>query len=101
MINSKEIKQRSLISALLKYEKEIEIISNEIKDAANNGLFMIYYDPKKLRLSRSDWTGILNVFDNAGFNTGIKDNKMLISWFSDLKGINLLEDYENEETKIN
>ena len=94
MITAKEIKQRSLIAAHLKYEKEINIISDKIKEAADNGGFLIYFDPKPLKLKRSEWTGILNVFDNAGFDTGISDEKLLISWFKDLKEINLLESYE-------
>lgn len=99
MINAKEIKQRSLIAAYIKYEKAINLISEKIKEAANNGEFLIYIDPKPLKLKRSEWTGILNVFDNAGFDTGISDEKLLISWFKDLKEINLLENYE--ETGIN
>ena len=60
---------------------------------------MLYYDPKPLRIPKNGWTGILNVFDNAGFITGIKDNKLLISWFTDLKDISLLENYN--DTKSN
>lgn len=100
-ININEIKQRSLIAVYLKYEEEIEKIYESIKEAADKGEFMIYYNPKVLKIDRKCWTGILNVFDNIGFTTGIKDDKLLISWFYDLKGINLLEDYKNEETKIN
>ena len=98
MINVKDIKQRSLIAIREKYKKEIEVISQEIKNAANNGEFMIYYNPRNLRLERAEWTGILNVFYNLGFITGIKDNKLLlISWFDKLNEINLLENYETPE----
>lgn len=98
MINAKEIKQRTLIAAHLKYEKAINQISEKIKETADNGGFLIYIDPKPLKLDRPEWTSILNVFDNAGFDTGISDNKLLISWFKDLKEINLLENYEKTET---
>ena len=96
MINVNDIKQRALISARLKYEREIEIISDYIKTAADNGEFMLYIDPYPIKLKRQDWTKVLNVFDNAGFITGIKDNKLLISWFNNLKEINLLEDYNEK-----
>lgn len=96
MITAKEIKQRSIIAAIEKYKKEIELISNAITLAADEGKFMIYFDAKAAKIKRDIWTAILNVFDNAGFKTGIKNDKLLITWFSDLKEIDLLEDYEKE-----
>ncbi len=97
MINDKEIKQRSLIAARIKYEKEINLISEKIKETADNGEFLLYFDPKPLKIKRSEWTGILNVFDNVGFDTGISDEKLLITWFKNLNEINLLENYEKTE----
>ena len=98
MIGAKEIKQRAIISALEKYEPEINQISKAILEAADRGEFMLYYDPKNLkRVRRQDWTAILNTFDNAGYKTGIKDGKLLISWFHDLSEINLLETYKEYE----
>jgi len=98
MITTKEIKQRSIIAAIEKYKKEIELIliSNAIILAADEGKFMIYFDAKAAKIKRDTWTAILNAFDNVGFKTGIKNEKLLISWFSDLEEIDLLENYEKE-----
>lgn len=107
MINANSIKQRSLIASYLKYEKEINIISDKIVETANKGGFMLYIDPmKEFKIPRYECSGILNVFTNAGFITGIKDNaeyedkggKLIISWYHDLDKINLLDDYDKLNT---
>ena len=97
MIDARDIKQRSIIAALEKYDREINLISDSILQAASRGEFMLYYDAKRVGIKRNIWTSILNVFNNAGFQTGIKDEKLLISWFSDLASISLLEDYSREK----
>lgn len=97
MINANDIKQRSLIASHIRYEKELDIIGKAIKEAADKGEFMLYYNPNKLRMKATDCSGILNVLTNAGFTTGIKDNKLIISWFDNLKDIDLLKDYEHIE----
>lgn len=57
---------------------------------------MIYFDAKAAKIRRDIWSSILNVFDNMGFRTGIKNEKLLITWFSNLSEIDLLENYEKE-----
>lgn len=96
MIDARDIKQKSIIAALEVYKKEIDLVSDAISQSASRGEFMLYYDAKKAGIKRNTWTAILNVLDNAGFKTGIKDEKLLITWFSDLASINLLEDYAKE-----
>ena len=101
MINANSIKQRSLIASYLKYEKEINVISDKITEASNNGEFMIYIDSKKeFNIRYNKCSGILNVFTNAGFITGIRDNgELIISWFHDLDKIDLLKDYDRFNTE--
>lgn len=96
MIDARDIKQKSIIAALEVYRHEIDIVSEAISQAASRGEFMLYFDARKAGIKRNTWTAILNVLNNAGFKTGIKDEKLLITWFSDLANIDLLEDYAKE-----
>lgn len=103
MITANSIKQRSLIASLENFKSEIEKVEELIKSAADQGLYMISFDPEKNGLNRraEDCSGILNVFKNKGFTVGIKKLEtikaksiILISWYDDLDKINLLENYE-------
>lgn len=96
MIDARDIKQKSIIAAIEVYRQEIDLVSDAISQAASRGEFMLYFDAKKAGIKRNTWTSILNVLNNAGFKTGIKDEKLLITWFSDLANIDLLEDYAKE-----
>ena len=96
MIDARDIKQKSIIAAIEVYRQEIDLLSDAISQAASRGEFMLYFDAKKAGIKRNTWTSILNVLNNAGFKTGIKDEKLLITWFSDLANIDLLEDYAKE-----
>lgn len=49
MINAKEIKQRAIIASIEKYEHEIDLISDAIKKAADEGKFMIYFGPRFIK----------------------------------------------------
>ena len=96
MIDARDIKQKSIIAAIEVYRQEIDLVSDAISQAASRGEFMLYFDAKRAGIKRNTWTSILNVLNNAGFKTGIKDEKLLITWFSDLANIDLLEDYAKE-----
>ena len=96
MIDARDIKHKSIIAAIEVYRQEIDLVSDAISQAASRGEFMLYFDAKRAGIKRNTWTSILNVLNNAGFKTGIKDEKLLITWFSDLANIDLLEDYAKE-----